>query len=403
MNTLNTSENKLNKVLIAGLKNLRQALDNFSLEQFVLNTLSSLMHLEREEHLAELKKNGCRDKGNGHYERSIKSLSRNSLRIRIPRTRYTDFKPFVLEILKQNQEQINTLVLKLYSFGVTTRDISKILKDFFGENISYAQVSNLAEQFNEIRKAWEKSKLETSYKVIFCDAMYISVRRGSSYSKEAVHIAYGVRQDNKRELVHLSVNPTESSTSWGVCLENIKQRGVQNVGLIVADGLKGLEGEVHKHFSGTPFQKCVVHKIRGILNKIRPKDKKEVSSDLKGLFMHFHHDSHIKDVKHNLDHFLSKWKKVYPGITRSLKNDTMEYYFTYLKFPHEIRKMIYTTNSIESLNKCIRKATRNKQSFEKSERLLDYLFIVIKDFEAENWMQYPVTSFGTWTQKTHPN
>lgn len=160
------------------------------------------MYIEREEYLAELKKNGCRDKGNGSYERSIKSLTRNSLKIRIPRTRETYFKPFVLEILKHNQEQINELVLKLYALGVTTRDTSKLLKDFFGEDISYSKVSNLAEKFNEVRMAWESSLLEKSYKIIFCDAMYVSLRRGNSYSKEAVHIAYGVREDNKRELLH---------------------------------------------------------------------------------------------------------------------------------------------------------------------------------------------------------
>jgi len=397
------SDNKFNKILLAGLKNLKQALNNLSLEQFTLSTLEALMYLEREEYLTELKNNGGRDKGNGHYERSIKSLSRNSLSIKIPRTRHTEFKPFVLEILKYNQEQINELALKLYSCGVTTRDTSKILKDFFGENMSYSKVSNLAEQFNELRKAWEGSKLESSYKVIFCDAIYISMRRGNSYSKEPVHIAYGVREDNKRELLHLSVNPTESSTSWGACFKNIKERGVKNVNLIVADGLKNLENEVHKYFPGTLFQKCVVHKMRNILCKIRPKDKKEVTSDLQSLFKHFHHDSSIEDTKNSLNKFLNKWGKLYPGVSRLLKNDTMEYYFTYLKLPSEIRKMIYTTNSIESLNKRIRKATRNKQSFEKPERLLDYVFMVIKDFEAENWMQYPVAAFGNWTHKTHPN
>ena len=143
-------ENKQNHILLQGLKNLRLSLSSFSLEQFVVTSLEMLMYLERDEYLQNLKESGFRDKGNGAYPRSFKSLSQNSIIINIPRTRYTDFKPFVLEFLKYNQEQINDLVLTLYRKGLTTRDVSDILKNFFGEEISYAQVSNLAERFNEL-------------------------------------------------------------------------------------------------------------------------------------------------------------------------------------------------------------------------------------------------------------
>ena len=394
------TQNKTNSILLQGLKNLRLSLNSFSLEHFVVNTLEMLMHLERDEYLQNLKESGFKDKGNGNYPRSFKSLSQNSLIINIPRTRYTDFKPFVLEFLKYNQEQINDLVLTLYRKGLTTRDVSDILKNFFGEEISYAQVSNLAEQFNELRTAWEKSSLETYYKVVYCDALYITVKRGNSYAQEPVHIIYGVRADNKRELLSLSINPTESASSWSEAIATLKTRGVNQIDLIVADGLNYLENEVHKHFPGAAFQKCVVHKMRNVLNKARPKDKGLIAEDLKDVFNNFDKDSSLLTAKEKLSNFISKWSKIYPDIARSFDDNIIDYYFTYINFPCSVRRMIYTTNSIESLNKKIRKATKNKQSFEKPERLLDYLFVIIKDFELENWMKFPVSSFGNWSTQT---
>jgi putative transposase len=290
------------------------------------------------------------------------------------------------------------LVLTLYTKGLTSRDISDVLQNFFGQSMSYAQVSKLAERFHELRLAWENSLLETYYKVIYCDAIYITVKRGDSYAKEPVHIIYGVREDNKRELLDLSINPSESATSWAGSIAKLKERGIEKVDLIVADGLKGLEEEVDKAFPGTKFQKCVVDKMGYILNKVRPKDKQEVSKDLKDVFDNFDQTSKLEAAGCKLDNFVAKWGKLYPEIKNSLVNERTEYYFTYIKFPASVRRMIYSTNSIESLNKKLRKATKNKQSFENPDRLLDYLFMIIKEFEGENWMKYPVSKFSDWTQ-----
>ncbi|HHT9149790.1 MAG TPA: IS256 family transposase [Candidatus Wujingus californicus] len=335
-------QSKTNNILFQGLKNLRLSLDSLTLETFVVNSLEMLMLLEREEYLQNLKTSGVQDKGNGHYPRSFKSLSRNSIIINIPRTRYTDFKPFVLEFLKYNQEQINDLVLTLYRKGLTTRDVSDILKSFFGEDISYAQVSNLAERFNELRVAWENSSLASYYKVVFCDAIYITVKRDNSYAQEPVHIMYGVREDNKRELLGLGINPTESASSWSEIIANLRTRGVEHVDLFVADGLPVLENEIHKYFPGAEFQKCVVHKMRNILNKTRPKHKAEVATDLKEVFNNFDKNDTIKDAQTKLNRFVEKWKAAYPEFARFFEKDTTEYYFSYVKFPCNLRRMIYS-------------------------------------------------------------
>jgi putative transposase len=383
------------------------------IDKFVINTLEILMLLERDEYLNNIKltkaqkeennisniNNISPDKANGIYKRSFKSLCKNHLTINIPRSRTGHFKPLVIEILKQNQEQINELTLLLYQKGMTSRDISDIMKKFFSEDISHNTISNLANQFNDIRLAWESSKLDKSYKVVYMDAMYQTLRRGDSYSKEAVHIAYGVTTDNRRELLHLSVNPTESSNSWEEVLKDLKEkRGVENIDLIIADGLPNLEDKIHQYYPGTIFQKCVIHKQRQILLKTRPKEKAEMAEDLKHVFDNFDESSTIKNAKNKLQSLIDKWKERYPNLKNHFNEGIIDYYFSYVKFNKEVRRSIYTTNGIENLNKQIRKATKNKLSFEKEGRLIDYIFIVIKDFEEKNWQKYPVHLFKNWSK-----
>ena len=388
---------KCQKIIEAGIVNLFNSQDVMDVDKFALSTIETLMLIEREEYLKNIKKG--EDIGNGTYARSFKSLSKSNLTINIPRTRNGDFKPITIELLTKGQEQVNELALELYKNGLSTRSVSKILKNFFNEDISFTKVSELAEEFNKVRKVWESKKLDSYYKVIYADALFQSLRREDSYSKEALHIIIGVKEDNSKEVLYLGINPTESSNSWEEAFENIKIRGVQNVDLIVADGLTGMEDVVHKLFPNTDFQKCVIHKMRNVMLKIRPKEKEELGADIKEVFNNFSENSTQEKAIIKLDNFLNKWKIKYPNINRFFTNDVKEFYFTYVRYPLAVRRSIYTTNPIENLNRQIRKATKNKYSFEKESRLLDYVFIVVKDFEIQNWQKYPVNLFANWQKE----
>lgn len=277
---------------------------------------------------------------------------------------------------------------------MTSQDIQSFLDEIFEENLSPSKISNLAKAFNKFRMAWQNAKLEKYYKVVFGDVIFVTVKRGDGYAKEGVFVAYGVREDNKRELLILELNPTESPQFWGEILKNLRdKRGVERIDLFVADGIQYLEDEVLKIYPNIDFQKCVVHKMRNVLNKTSPKDKNEVAGDLKNVFDNFDKDATINKAMRKIDLFLEKWKKKYPNFKNYFKEGNIEYYFTYIKFSPVVRRMIYTTNSLENLNRQIRKTTRNKLSFESPERLLDYLFMVIKEFEEKNYMLYPVTNY----------
>jgi len=180
-------------------------------------------------------------------------------------------------------------------------------------------------------------------------------------------------------------------------LKKAKFRGVKTTDIVIADGLPGLEDKINGLFPKAKFQKCVVHKQRNILSKTRPKDKAEMASDLKNLFNNFGENATKKYALEKLDLFCEKWKSKYSKIENHFNEGIKEYYFTYIDFPPEIRRMIYTTNSIENLNKIIKKATKNKLSFESPDTLLDYVFMVIKDFEDSNWMKYPVHEFKIYS------
>jgi transposase-like protein len=379
---------KYTKILEGSIKNLRSTLTGISLDQFVASTVDTLMLIERQEYLQK----AVKDKANGYYSRAFKSLQRHSLLVNVPRTRTGAFKPSTIELIKINQDYVDELCLTLYKKGVTTRDVSDILENMFGESVSHTTVSELANVFNQFREAWNNSKLEKTYKIVYADVIFITVKRGRSYSKEGVFVAYGVKEDNTRELLVLDINPTESAYYWGELIQNLKQRGVSSIGLFVADGLVGLEDEIHKHYPKAEFQKCVVHKQRNVLSKTRTKDKREMADDLKELFNNFDKDSSIEKAENKLENFLTKWKKKYPRIENQFKEGNIEYYFTYIKYNPEVRRLIYTTNGIEGMNRVIRKATKNKLSFEQPERLLDYVFMVIKDFEERVW-KYPIYQF----------
>ncbi len=171
--------------------------------------------------------------------------------------------------------------------------------------------------------------------------------------------------------------------------------------MIVADGLINFSSEVKKHFPGTDVQRCVVHLMRNYLNKVRPKDKQEFSTDLKNVFDKFESIDTKVMSKKKIKEFVNKSEKSYKFVVNLSNEDYIEDYLTYIDYPIEVRRMIYTTNSIENLNRQIRKVTKTKVTFDKEENLLDLIYMVIKDFEFSNWQKYPIHNFRSCPKFTH--
>ena len=224
----------------------------------------------------------------------------------------------------------------------------------FDSSVSPSTITELTKTFAQFRQAWENSQLEKHYLAVFCDVVFVTVKRGGSYSKEGIFIAIGVREDFKRELLILDINPTEGAANWKELLLDLRDRkGVQQIDLFIADGITGLEDELAKVYPTTDFQKCVVHKIRNILSKVKPKHKTEIAEDLKYVFDNFESTDTQDKVNQKLQEFLNKWEKIYPRVKTQLDpqnlNSNINYYFTYVDYHPKVRRLIYTTNSIENL------------------------------------------------------
>ncbi|MBZ1356240.1 MAG: transposase [Candidatus Nealsonbacteria bacterium] len=322
---MKNNNDKTTKMLENSIKSLRENLDSLSMDKFVATTIETLMNIERNEYLEEID-NPKKDKGNGYYERAMKTLSSNSLMVHIPRTRAGLFSPATLELLKINREKVDEIALSLYKRGMTSQDIQSFLDEVFAGGMSPSKIANLVSVFGKFRIAWQNAKLEKYYQVVFGDVIFVTVKRGNEYTKEGVFIAYGVREDNRRELLVLELNPTESAQFWGELLRDLKEkRGVEEIGLFIADGINYLEDEVSKIYPNADFQKCVVHKMRNILTRTSPKDKAEVSIDLKHIFDNFDKDAKVETALNKVDLFLEKWKQKYPNFKNYLKYPITNY------------------------------------------------------------------------------
>ena len=242
-----------------------------------------------------------------------------------------------------------------------------------------------------MREKWEKRKLEKRYKVMFVDAMHIPLKRVDSYSSEAVMIFVGMREDNKREILAFEVAPNESPNMYEEILGSMIERGLEEVDLFVADGLKGLPEAIHRRLPKSEFQHCTVHKKRNVLNKVRSQDKAEIASDLREVFNLFSQEDDVCEGNRRLDDFLKKWEKKYPKFKDRFED--RRYLFTYTKFNPEIRRYIYTTNSIENLNSRLRKSMRNKYSFKSWESLTNFIFLAMMEYEEGIFMKYEVNQF----------
>mgnify|MGYP001549183787 CR=1 FL=1 len=379
---------KFNKILDRTIKDILHYDPNNCVENIVKTVFEAILYSEREVFLENytIKPN----KANGYYERLARSINQY-FKLKVPRDRLSLFKPVFLEAIKKQEEIMQDLAFKLYTKGLTTRDIQSIFKDIYGKSLSPSSVSRITKDFEEERKSWLDKKLQSKYYFIYIDAIWVSVRR-DTVAKEAFYIVLGLREDLKRDILGVYNIPEESYLGWQYVFKDLKKRGFKQPLLIIADGIQYLENAVKKEFPGTKLQKCLVHKIRNILLKARSKHKDDIVNDFHFVFELESDKFQIEDGKKRLDDFILKWQRIYPSIRYKFKDEHIDHYFAYIDFPHLIHRMIYTTNWIERLNKTIRKTEKVRNSFPNPDSALNLICAILMDVER-NKLKYPVTSF----------
>lgn len=237
------------------------------------------MLAERSEYLKDNKS----DKGNGF--RSIFSFGTgHKLEFRIPRTRYGGFYPQILAILRDQEEEYNRLAGTLYTKGLTQEQVCEVFEEMYGQSYSKSSISRMVESVRSQVNEWLERRLESYYPVVFIDCVHIKIHRKSSVANEAFYVALAITTEGKREVLGILNLPTESAAGWGDIFDKFKERGVKHVGLIVADGIKGVDSVIGEKFPHTPLQRCVTHLKRNMFTKVRTSDRQELASDLKDIF-----------------------------------------------------------------------------------------------------------------------
>ena len=313
--------------------------------------LESLMRAERRLHNEQTS-----DVSNGYRWRKVFGQGRQ-LEIRVPRSRYHQFYPVVLAIIKDQEQEMRELAFKLYGSGLTTEQVGDIFEELYGKHYSTTHISRLFDYAREEVKEWLERPLDSYYPIVYIDATFISTRRGESVSKEAYFTILGVKADRTREVLAIVNLPQESALGWTEVLLNLKSRGVERIDLVISDALSGIEEAVAKVFKEVSHQFCVFHLKRNVLKFIKKKDKEAIKSQLDEVFLTDDKDDSIEKGWRRWLAFIDRNKKKYPALER-MKGDRYRYYFTYLKYDYRIRSMLYTTNWIERLNRDYKRTTR---------------------------------------------
>jgi len=333
-------------------------------------------HLEEEKQEAE--PTSPKNRRNGHSKKTIKGEF-GKAEIAVPRDRNGEFEPIIVQKGQTRFNGFDDKILSLYARGMTTRDIQDQLQDLYGVDVSHALISNVTEAVEAERKAWQNRSLDAVYPIVFLDALMVKVRHEGRVINKAVHLALGVNLEGKKELLGIWMTQNESSKFWLSVVTELHNRGVKDIFIACVDGLTGFPEAIETVFPQTRVQLCIVHLVRNSLSYVSYKDRKAVAADLKLVYA----AATESEAEQALVDFAERWDKQYPTISKSWLNHWQQV-IPFFAFPADIRKAIYTTNAIESMNMTLRKVLRNHRSFPTDESVMKVIYLAIQNI-SKKW------------------
>ena len=316
---------------------------------------------------------------NGHSRKTLRT-SFGDVEVSVPRDRKGEFDP---QILKKNQtsisQDVEEKILSMYAKGMTTSDIEMHIRDIYGIEVSDTTVSRVTDKILPIAKEWQQRPLEAIYAVVFLDAIHYHVRSEGQIVKKAVYIAIGINLDGKKDVLGMWVGENESAKFWATVLNSLKNRGVEDIFIACTDNLTGFSSAIEAVFPKTEIQNCIIHQLRNSSKYVSYKDIKALMADLKAVYAAVDEAAALDA----LDVFSEHWDKKYPKISQSWR-DNWANLSTYFKYPKEVRRLIYTTNTIEGFNRQLRKVTKSKSVFPTDDSLFKMLYLAMIDI-TKKW------------------
>lgn len=351
------------------------------IQRVIRDAVEQVMNREMEEHIAEEKENGRLAVRNGTSPKTLKT-SYGNIAINVPRTREAGFEPEIIKKRSVVEEGMEAQIISMYAKEMSVRDITSHLKALYGVDISAGTISNITDKINDEAKEWYSRMLERFYPVVFLDAVHFKVREDGRIVTKAAYVALGIDAEGCKDILGIWVGENEGAKFWlKVCTE-LKNRGVEDILIVCIDGLKGFPDAIRTVFPDTRVQICVIHQIRNTLKYVSYKDQKAFMKDLKRVYA-----AESEEIAMgNLESMMENWKKYQAVLNGWL--DKWENLSTYFSYGSQIRKLIYTTNTIEGFNRQLRKVTKSKALFPNDEALKKTLYLCTQDIVKKWSMPY---------------
>mgnify|MGYP001039375363 CR=1 FL=1 len=362
-----------------------------ALKELFADTLQEMLEAELDHELGYEKHNVANkqtpNSRNGKSKKTITS-EYGEQEIRVPRDRNGEFEPMIVKKHQSNVTGIEDQIIAMYAKGVSTRDIQDHLNHLYGIEVSPTMISNVTNKLIPLIKEWQNRPLQGVYAVVFMDAIHFKVKQDGAIVNKAAYMVIGIDLDGNKDVLGMWIGENESSKFWLSVLNDLRNRGVGDILITCVDNLTGFSQAISACFPKTEIQKCVIHQIRNSTRYVSYKDLKKVTADLKPIYKATTEDMALVE----LERFEETWGSKYPLIVRSWRTNWDEI-ATFFKYPPEIRKLIYTTNMIESYHRQLRKVTKGKSIFPTDESLLKMLYLATMDVtrkwtgRVQNWGQ----------------
>lgn len=359
-----------------------------ALKDLLSGTIKEMMETEMDHHLgyeAHQRSNNTNSR-NGYKPKAVRSHY-GEVQLEVPQDRESSFEPQIVHKRQKDISQIDEKIIAMYAKGLTTRQISEQIEDIYGFEVSEGFVSDVTDKLLPEIEDWQHRALASVYPIVFIDAVHFSVKDNHVIRKLAAYVILGVTMDGHKEVLSIQVGQNESSKYWLGVLNELKNRGVSDILVLCADGLAGIKESINVAFPNTEYQRCIVHQVRNTLKYVSEKDKKAFATDLKQIY----HAVSEEQGYAVMQEIAEKWHEQYPYAMKSweMNWDVISPIF---KFSANVRKVIYTTNAIESLNSTYRKLNRQRSVFPSDTALLKALYLAT--FEATKKWSMPLRNWG---------
>ncbi len=382
---MTTKKHEVPEELLSGLlANYKKPEDligeNGLLKQLTKLLVEKALDAELTEHLGhdrhESVANASGNTRNGKSKKTLKGEF-GELPIEVPRDRHGSFEPQLIPKHQTRWNGFDDKIISLYARGMTVREIQAHLQEMYGTEVSPSLISSVTDAVSEEVKAWQARPLDPIYPIVYLDCIHVKVREGAVRVK-AVYLAIGITMSGNKEVLGLWLAQTEGAKFWLQVVTELRNRGVQDIFIACVDGLKGFPEAIEAVFPKTVVQLCIVHMVRHSLNYVSWKRRKEVAADLR----HIYQAATAQEAEQRLGEFEARWDDEYLPIGQSWRRNWNRL-IPFFDYPTEIRKVIYTTNAIESVNMSLRKLTKNRGSFPSDEALLKLFFLALRNISLK--------------------